>query len=347
MKKCLFPFACVAAFLMFSCNKEVPAGPVTEGRPVKITVSIGGEFVQTKATSATFSNENEEKVNNVQVYIFNNGDLENYVSVNNSKNVEISATSGERTIWALVNAPEITDVTTVNQLIRKTSDLADNAVNGLVMSGSQTQELVDGANVPVTVKRMVSRVSVLKITPEFTYSREGYVMEIQGIYLINVVGDCYYDGTPVSNGVWYNKLGHVIPDGATEGECDAVLYDAVSATIQNGSPYQIEHVFYPYPNATVSSGSYASTWNPRRTMLVVQVRVVTAGASGTLPAGTIGYYPVELPQLERNKSYIIENIHLTKNPGENPYRPLDDDAVSATIIVDGWVGPVNLGEQYL
>lgn len=347
--KRIFPILvpALAVMCLVSCNKSAQVeADVVSGRPVTITVSVSGpRDVPTKATSVLYANE--QKVNNVQIYIFNNGDLENYKSVDSSEPVELSATSGERTIWALVNAPQFNDIRTETQLKARTSDLADNAVDGLVMAGSATQTLTDGADVPVTVRRMVARVAVQKITPNFSYAREGYVMEIQGIYLINVVGDCMYDGSFISTGVWYNKLGHVIPEGEAAGECDAMLYDGLAATIQNGSPYETEHVFYPYPNPTTTTGSYPSTWSARHTMLVVQVRIVTAGASGTMAAGEIGYYPVELPVLERNKSYVIENIILTKNPGTVPYQPLDDDAVSAVISVDGWAGPVNLGVQYL
>ena len=342
MKRILLAVSAVALMAMVSCNKsqDVPSG---EGRPVLVTVSISGEHTgTTKATGVTYSNE--EKVNNVQLYIFNNGDLENYTSVDNAKTIEIAATSGTRTIWALVNAPALSDIKTESALRSRTSSLEDNAIDGLVMVGYATQDLSDGANVPIVVKRMVSRVSLLRITPQFTFSKENYVMEIQGIYLINVVGSSLYDGSFIDAGVWYNKLG--LGDGSAS-ECPAMLYDASSATIQNGVPHEVEHVFYPYPNPVESTGNYSATWSPRHTMLVVQVRVVTSGASGTLPVGTVGYYPVELPTLERNKSYVIENIILTKNPGSTPYEPLDDDAVSAVITVDGWAGPVNLGTQYL
>ena len=345
-RTCIFLVS--ALFLMgaASCNKTSGSVEVIPNRPVTITVSVSGpKTVATKATSVTYANES--KVNNVQVYIFNNGDLENYTSIDNQSTVELSATSGERTIWALVNAPQFSDIRTEAQLKARTSNLADNAVDGFVMAGSATQTLTDGADVAVTVRRMVARVSVLKITPNFTFAKENYVMEIQGMYLINVVGDCMYDGTFIQTGTWYNKLGHVIPEGSSEGECDAMLFDPMAATIQNGSPYEVEHVFYSYPNPTTATGSYPATWSARHTMLVVQVRIVTSGASGTLPVGEIGYYPVELPVLERNKSYVIENIILTKNPGSVPYQPLDDDAVSAVISVDGWAGPENLGTQYL
>ena len=345
MRFVAFSCAAVAAMCFASCNKNEQA-PVIPDRPVKITVSVSGpRYSETKATSVTYSNES--KVNNVQIYVFNNGDLENYISVDNQKTVEISATSGERTIWALVNAPQFSNISTVDQLKARTSDLADNAVNGFVMAGSATQVLADGTDVPVTVRRIVSRIAVQKITPQFTFSRESYVMEIQGIYLINVVGNATYDGEFIASGVWYNKLGHVIPEGSSVGECDDLLFDSPLATIQNGHPYEVEHVFYPYPNPTATSGSYPSSWSARRSMLVVEVKILTSGGSGTLPVNAIGYYPVELPVLERNKSYIIEEIILTKNPGSTPYVPLDDDAVTATISVADWAGPENLGTQYL
>jgi hypothetical protein len=175
------------------------------------------------------------------------------------------------------------------------------------------------------VRRIVARVSVEKITTDYKYSLASEDLTVQGIYLINVAGDNTYEATaaPAS---WVNQLGH------KDAAYDALLYDAVTATVNNSTPYTVEHVFYPYPNPT-EKANYGDEWAPRHTMLVVEVTF----------EGKKGYYPVELPILERNKTYVINELKITHRPGDKPYKPIETGEAVVQITVSDWeVGP-NLG----
>ena len=202
------------------------------------------------------------------------------------------------------------------------SRLSENGKAAFVMCGSTTQTLTDGGSVSVVVKRIVARVSVEKITTDYKYSLADEDLTVQGIYLINVAGDNTYEAnaTPTS---WINQLGH------KDATYDALLYDAVTATVNNKTPYTTEHVFYPYPNPT-QDANYEDTWASRHTMLVVEVTF----------EGKKGYYPVELPILERNKSYIINELKLTHRPGDKPYKPIETGEAIVNITISDWeVGP--------
>ena len=48
-----------------------------------------------------------------------------------------------------------------------------------------------------------------------------------------------------------------------------------------------------------------------------------------------GYYPIELPPLEYNKYYTIEEVILTKEPSDNPWEPANG-SVKAVISVVDW-----------
>ena len=281
----------------------------------------------TRATSVTYANES--KVANLQVYVFNDGKLEDYQDAGAAMTAQLTATSGERTVWALVNAPSIKDVTTEADLKARVSRLADNKTNALVMSGSATQELKDGGTVPVTVKRLVSRVSIKKISTEFQYALAGESLTVDGIYLINVAGDGNYaaDGTPET---WVNQLGH------KDNGLDALLYDKLSATVNNKKTYEKEHVFYPYPNPT-QEDSYEADWKPRHTMLVVEVTFEEKK----------GYYPVVLPVLERNKTYVIDEMVIRHRPGDVPYQPLETGDATVQITVNDWELGLNMGKIML
>ena len=319
MKKQLFTLAAFAALALVSCEREAS---LTEGKPVEVNVTIQGA-APTRSTGVQYASES--RVENLQVYVFNDGKLEDYRNAGASMTAQLTATSGLRTVWALVNAPALSDILTETELKGRLSQLGDNRTDAFVMTGSVRQELTDGGTVPITVKRIVSRVSIGKITTAYQYSLASETLEVSAIYLINVAADNTYavDGTPTA---WFNRLGY------SASPCDGLLYDKVNAQVTNGSPYTKEHVFYPYPNPTTAV-SHDSTWSPRHTMLVVEVRF----------QGKKGYYPVELPVLERNKTYVIDELVLKHRPGDEPYKPLETGDATVQITVNDWETGLNLG----
>ena len=324
MKTHSIVFAAFAALTFCSCDREKA---VPDGKPVEVNVTILGTGPSTRATAVTYADES--KVNNLQVYVFNDGKLEDYRNAGEAMTAQLTATSGKRTVWALVHAPAMDDVTTENALKAKVSLLADNATDGFVMSGSVSQELKDGGTVSVTVRRIVSRVSVKKISTAFQYALASESVTIDGIYLVNAAADNNYaaDGTPST---WVNKLGH------QDSTFDKYLYDKVGATASNSKTYETEHVFYPYPNPT-ENDTYDATWAPRHTLLVVEVTF----------QGKKGYYPVVLPVLERNKTYVIEELVLKHRPGDVPYKPLETGDATVQITVNDWEVGLNMGQVTL
>ncbi len=319
MKKIYLFLAACAAIALVSCQRE---NSPADGKPVEVNVTIQGS-APTRATDVKYASES--RVGNLQVYVFNEGKLEDYRNAGEAMTAQLTATSGTRTVWALVNAPAISDITTETELKGRISKLSENKADAFVMTGSTTQELTDGGSVPVTVKRIVSRVSIGKITTAYQYSLASESLTIDGIYLINVAADNSYavDGTPST---WVNQLGH------KDNAYDALLYDAVNTKLSNGASHTKEHVFYPYPNPT-EAASHEDTWNPRHTMLVVEVTF----------QGKKGYYPVELPVLERNKTYVIDELVVKHRPGDKPYKPLETGDATVQITVNDWETGLNLG----
>lgn len=320
MKTTLFFSAALTALALLSCEREHVNA---ENKPVEVNVTILGT-TPTRSTSVTYANES--KVENLQVYVFNDGKLEDYKDAGAAMTVQLTATSGQRTVWALVNAPSLQNVMTESELEAKVSHLADNAPNAFVMAGSTSQELKDGLTVPITVKRIVSRVSINKISTEFQYALASESLSIDGIYLINVAGDntLSVTGTP---GTWVNQLNH------NDSNYDVLLYDKVTTTVDNNHAYEKEHVFYPYPNPT-DKDSYESEWSPRHTILVVEVTFQEKK----------GYYPVVLPVLERNKTYVIDEMIIRHRPGNVPYKPLETGDATVQITVNEWELGLNMGK---
>ena len=59
--------------------------------------------------------------------------------------------------------------------------------------------------------------------------------------------------------------------------------------------------------------------------------------------GKKGYYPIELPVLERNKTYVIDELVVKHRPGEEPYKPLETGDATVQITVNDWETGLNLG----
>ena len=323
MKKYFCFLAALAALTTVSCTRE-PAVP--DGKPVHVFVSVQSE-APTRVPDATYANESA--VSNLQVFIFKNKKLEDYKSVNNATTVQMTASSGDRSIWAVVNAPAITDLTDEDALKSRVTELSANSSNAFVMAGSTTHALTDGGSVPVTVKRIVSRVAIQEIHTAFQYSLASETLTIKSIYLINVAGNCTYEGTGTPT-AWVNQLGHV------DAGYDALLFDTVNTGVTNSTPYTTEHVFYPYPNPTTAS-AFTTPFTARHTMLVVEVTF----------EGQTGYYPIELPVMERNKKYTIEKLTIKSRPGSVPYKPLENGAADIVITVNPWEDGAILGPYEL
>jgi hypothetical protein len=324
-KSTIILLAAAAATALLSCTKEQGTRSDADGRPVDFNVSIHGA-PPTKATGTTYADES--RVSDLQVFVFDeDGTLQDYKAVGAAMTATLSATSGVRTVWAVVNAPSMSDVTSLSQLEQRATLLSDNSPDALVMTGSVTQEIVDGGTVPITVRRIVSRVSVAKISSDFKYGLEGKSVSIDAIYLINVAADNDYAVSLEGPVNWVNRLGH---EDTTH---DALLFDSLSGVnVSNGNPYSAEHAFYPYPNP-VETETYDAVWAPRHTMLVIEVTI----------DGQRGYYPIELPVLERNKTYSIEEVVLTRRPGDVPYKPIETGEATAQITVSEWELGLNLG----
>ncbi len=393
MKKHFLFFLSLALVAAVSCNKEggsaVPS-KAGDGSPVEVTVSIRGSR-STKAVEPTYANES--KVNNLQLFVFNGDKLEAHRSVNNSIMALVPATAGERTVWAVVNAPDLysalnvseEDPMTLPKLKAAVSNLSDNAVNGFVMTGDVTQELVDGGNVAINVKRIVSRVSINKVSASLKDYREPYQVRLEGIYLINVAGNISYDQSLAASS-WANPLGHVdasfddllydnlvaadpadavivknnvyekegvvlkeheayTPESIAVGQY--VLADGVTMTKDNA--YYKEHVFYPYPNKFGTNDgetqNYDSVWSPRGTILVLEATLITdrdEDEDGNIDE-IHGYYPLVLPVLERNKTYTIDEVRITRLPGDVPYKPIETGESQVTITVHDWELGIDMG----
>ena len=94
-----------------SCSKtgspaDIPA------QKIRIVVDVEGSGAPgTRVTGVTSnSTSSEAKVNSLQIFVFNGEQLDGYGSSSGSLTATASCTAGTRDIWAVVNAPALTSV---------------------------------------------------------------------------------------------------------------------------------------------------------------------------------------------------------------------------------------------
>ncbi len=307
-----FLTALALAALFSSCNKFEETAP--ESAPEQrynIDVTLGGAAieVETKATgeAATVA-ANEASVTSLQVLVFR-GDFLDAYGTSNSTSVSVSCTAGTRTIYAVVNGPDLSAVTSLAALESTVVDLSANSTNSFVMVGKTSTTLPGTKSVTVPVSRMVSRIVLKKITRNFLApSLQGLSFRVDSIYVVNAAGNINYklDAAP---GKWYNQ-------SKDKGELPALLRDTPGATIANNASYSTPHYFYVMPNPATS----------KTTRLVI---VATVGTHKY-------YYPVNLPAMQNNKSYEIAGVTIKRGGSDNPDNPVSSDDISFSVTVSGW-----------
>lgn len=350
MKKTLSILAMAAAVLC-SCDKNADCLPCQENQENQemATLNVSLNFDDEPATRAAYTTaqDYEKAVNDVQILVFDSaGKINIYKDAGTStSNISISTTAGTKTVWAVVNGPDLSSIATLSALQAKTVDLADNSVTkteGFVMAGSASCTLTaSGATAAVTVSRLVSRVALRTVTNSLA---AGYgALKIDHVTLANVVGNQNLAGS-AAIATWYNKMGRKdggaqadIIDGSTnKASCPTLTFAAPAASVNNGASHtpSTPYLFYCYPNSTSTDATgWASTFSARKTRLVVAATI----------SGTKYYYPVVISTPERNKAYTVD-LTITGLGSTDPDEPVSKGSITASVTVKDWVGGTEYSE---
>ena len=341
MKKTLFIMAAVAA-MACSCDKDSDCVPCQDGETMAIlNVSLDFEDEpQTRATSYVTAQTYETKVNDVQVLVFDStGALNAYVDADTkTSGITISTTAGSKTVWAVVNGPNLSSITTMSALQSTAVDLGANSTTetvGFVMAGSTTCTVGSSATTAsISVKRLVARVALQKISNSLPASYGA--LTVNNVTLINVAGNQNLAGT-ASVSTWYNKMGRKdgatatgqIIDGSTYVASHPTLtFKSVGSSVANGGSLTptTPYLFYTYPNSTTTDATgWASSFTARKTRLVVAATI----------GGTKYYYPVVIDTPARNTAYTVE-LTITGPGSTDPDKPVVKGSINASVTVQGW-----------
>ena len=305
-----------------SCSGNLEPEPEITQSKVRLTVVV--PVTETKLTGGA----DEGRINNYQVYIFDNGGvLESYAN-QSSPDIELDCAAGNKTIAVLTNAPAINDVTTLSALSSKTSLLSDNNGSSFIMAGQQSVAVSADKEVTVTVSRLVSKIKLSSLQVAFEAPQyRSMSFKVAAVYLINVPADTRYFSN-ISPSVWYNKQKYMSSDANT------LIYDDMKSTaVSTSSPYSTVNTLYCYPNPT-SQDSFSQTWSARHTRLVVEAYL----------GSTKYYYPVTLPELEKNKVYDVK-LTITRPGTSNPDDEVDKYAADFSITVKAWETGASVTEE--
>ncbi len=340
MKKGIFIMTAIAA-IACSCEPEKDCLPCQEEKTATLNVSLDFEDDNhTKATSYVTSQTYETAVNNVQVLVFDStGALNAYVDADKSvTGITINTTAGSKTVWAVVNGPDLSSVTTVSGLSAMAIDLGDNSTTasaGFVMAGSTTCTVSSStATASISVRRFVARVALAKVSNSLPDSYGS--LTVNSVALINVVGNQNLAGAAIPS-TWYNKMGR--KDGATASSqiidgssylasCPTLTFRSISSSVANGSSLtpSTPYLLYCYPNSTSTDAEgWSSSFTARKTRLVVTATI----------SGTKYYYPIVIDAPTRNTAYTVE-LTITGLGSTDPDKPVVKGSINASVSVQGW-----------
>ena len=292
MKKFFFTLAACLAVIS-SCKKQENITPtVDKGEKAVLNVSISGG---PQAKAASFD---ENRVNSLQVFVFNGNELDAYGSAA-AMTLTLNATTGQRTVYALVNAPDLSGIVKLDALKASVSNLSDNAPDSFVMVGSTTQSLGQESNIVVEVNRLAARIKLKKLTRNFRSdglaALDAASFELVRIYATDVVTANNYALNAVAPYVWKNST---LSDSSIDTSDEFLLRTLSSpATLAQGASYSEEMCLFVYPNPCTEDSGTAHC-----TRLVVECRI----------DGKYYTYPILVPNVEFNKSYEINELILTR-----------------------------------
>ena len=309
MLKKHFSAACAAAFILAGCAKVNPDHATSDDELQVLTISVASE-ASTAGTKVYGAAADDARINNVQAFVFNRHGLFETSATSTTSVVQCSCTAGEKQVIVLVNADTETEVRDIADLSARTVDLADCDVDNLVMVGQGSVTVGAATGVPITVKRLASKVVLGDVYLSFAdRAHSGLSFELKSVYLMNAAGHRAYIDDNVSP-MWYNEDGY---DAAT---CPSFLYDEITGGVlqSGGTQYSTDHYFYCYPN---------STSKPTRMVIEAEIE------------GQTYYYPIVLDNLAPNNSYnytvTIKSLGL-----DFPDMTFDKKNLNVTVTATPW-----------
>lgn len=342
MKKTIYTIIAFSLLGLFACNKQEQSVQTPEQfGTVELNISTV-KSADTKAVSAyTEAKVYETQINNIQALIFGaDGKINCHKDLGTSTRSSLSTTSGAKTVYVVINGPDLSTVGTLAELEAKSINLSDNSTDaskGFVMAGKNTCIVSGPTECPVTVSRLAARIALKSVTNALPASYGS--LEIKRVFLANVSGNQNLAGSGATE-IWYNKEGrkdetplvedHIIDGTTYSASCPLLTFNEIGSAIENGESYEPEtpHLLYTYfNNAGTAPNGFQSTFTPQRSVLVTVIGI----------EGKTYYYPVVLDSYatERNTTSTI-GLTISNIGSTDPNEPVSKGSLSINVTIDEW-----------
>ena len=296
---------------------------------VDIAFSILGADTRTTVTTG------ERSVDRWTLMLYRDGKLVDIGTSGSNSPIQCSLEAGSYSAYAIANPPPSFRPETYSSFAKFSkaeSDLRDNSLSQLVMFGNRTISVSSQNDRPQTigVDRLVAKVGIRKISIDFTDPvLQAKTFRLKAIYLTNCYGKTHLKSDENASEMdsdascWYNRMGFHSDAGV-----DALLADqGIDILITSSAPHVQEHHFYCYPNQT-EQDSRSGSWSVRHTRLVLEADI----------SGKTYFYPIILPTMQRNKTYIVEEAIIRKLGSSDPEK---DEPGSIDVVFDTSTGDWN------
>lgn len=332
MKRKLY-FAAIAAVACAACNEPVVGEVENTSGLVKLNFSLSDGHTKSVGT------DNENMIHNLQVYVFDDKGVieayrcEKYVNqtILSSASTSVECTPGSKSIAAVVNAPEMPDVKSFDDLNGRTSYFSDNQKVKFQMTGVVTKNVTSATDVTIPVSRIAAKITIGSVTNKMAVDYyKGLSFSIVDMYMLNVAGSTGFleDKEPE---LWYNMMKRM----DTGSLCFMLeRNDSTPINVKNPETVSLtqEHAYYVYPNGTKTDTSDPE-WSPRYTRFVLEARL----------GNELYYYPVSIPDVERNTAYEI-HLTVTRPGSSSPDIPVDVETASVSVNVVDWIDADDINE---
>ena len=288
----------------------------TAGDPsekVDITFSILGADTRTTVTTG------ERSVDRWTLMLFREGRLIDVETSGSNSPIQCSLEAGSYSACAIANPPSSfrpEAYSSFAKFSKAESDLRDNSLSQLVMFGSRTISVSSQNDRPqsIGVNRLVAKVGIRKISIDFTDpALQAKTFRLKAIYLTNCYGKTHLRSDENASEI------------DSDAGIDALLADqGIDIMITASTPYVQEHHFYCYPNQT-EQDSRSESWSVRHTRLVLEAEI----------SGKTYFYPITLPTMQRNKTYIVEEAIIRKLGSTDPEK---DEPGAIDVVFDTSIG---------
>ena len=292
----------------------------------ELSVTLEYESMLSKASDDYLETLDEEnKIKSIDVLVFDRATGK----LNASKVVSkvgdpcvFSITTGEKVVYAVANAPDLSRVLTVSQMEQVINDLSttDYRSDGLVMTGSAVCQVSLGtvAEPVIVMKRMVARVVIKKLKNSIA-SQYGTI-SVDCMYLANANKVQTLGGVssaPVNVGGYADasKTRPIGKNGVT-GECPAYMFRNLGVTLAEGAADTALHYMYCHPTTAEA-----------KTCIYALLTI----------AGSQYYYMIPLLDgLQANKTYSVEVDFVNFGASLPPDGDLQKGEIKAVVSVSGW-----------